>query len=60
MTDPLGHLTASLASGCTIERELGRGGMAMVYLADDLKHHRKVAIKVLRAELAATLALGRF
>jgi serine/threonine-protein kinase len=44
----------------TIIRELGRGGMATVYLADDLKHHRKVAIKVLHAELAATLGPERF
>ena len=43
-----------------IERELGRGGMATVYLADDGKHHRKVAIKVLHPELAATLGTDRF
>ena len=44
----------------TIERELGAGGMATVYLAEDLKHHRKVAVKVLRPELAAVLVAERF
>jgi Tol biopolymer transport system component len=44
----------------TIERELGRGGMATVYLAEDLRHRRKVAVKVLRPELAATLGPERF
>jgi serine/threonine protein kinase len=43
-----------------IERELGRGGMATVYLAHDKKHDRKVAIKVLHAELAAVLGAERF
>jgi len=43
-----------------LERELGRGGMATVYLAHDLKHDRPVALKVLRPELAATLGLERF
>jgi serine/threonine-protein kinase len=43
-----------------IERVLGEGGMATVYLAEDLKHHRKVAVKVMRAELAATLGAERF
>ncbi|HEY3117466.1 MAG TPA: protein kinase, partial [Chloroflexota bacterium] len=43
-----------------IERELGRGGMATVYLAQDLKHHRPVALKVLRPELSATLGPERF
>jgi serine/threonine-protein kinase len=60
MTDVFEGLTHALASRYTIERELGRGGMATVYLAEDLKHHRKVAIKVLRPELAATLAVDRF
>ncbi len=44
----------------TIERELGRGGMATVYLAQDRKHHRQAAIKVLRPELAAALGPERF
>lgn len=43
-----------------MERELGSGGMASVYLAEDLKHHRQVAIKVLKPELAAVLGAERF
>ena len=43
-----------------IERELGRGGMATVYLAEDLRHNRRVAVKVLRPELAGTIAAERF
>jgi tRNA A-37 threonylcarbamoyl transferase component Bud32 len=54
------RLRASLADRYTIERELGAGGMATVYLAEDLKHHRKVALKVLRPELAASLGHERF
>jgi len=53
-------LKAALVERYTIERELGSGGMATVYLAQDLKHGRKVAIKVLRPELAATLGVERF
>ncbi|MGH7582705.1 MAG: protein kinase domain-containing protein, partial [Gemmatimonadales bacterium] len=53
-------LKASLADRYTIERELGQGGMATVYLAVDRKHDRKVAIKVLRPELAAVLGADRF
>jgi serine/threonine-protein kinase len=53
-------LSAALADRYRIERELGMGGMATVFLAEDLKHHRKVAIKVLRPELAATLGATRF
>jgi len=53
-------LTSALADRYRIERELGRGGMASAYLADDLKHGRKVAIKVLRPELAATIGQERF
>ena len=59
-TTPLDRLEAALAGRYTIERELGRGGMSTVYLADDLKHHRKVAIKVLRPELGALLGAERF
>jgi len=54
------RLTAALADRYRIERELGQGGMATVYLAEDLKHDRKVAIKVLRPELAAVLGAERF
>ena len=55
------QLNAALADKqYTLERELGRGGMATVFLADDLKHHRKVAIKVLHPELAAVLGGDRF
>ena len=54
------RLTAALADRYRIERELGQGGMATVYLADDLKHDRKVAIKVLKPELAAVLGAERF
>ncbi|MGH7512807.1 MAG: protein kinase domain-containing protein [Gemmatimonadales bacterium] len=54
------RLTAALADRYRIERELGQGGMATVYLADDLKHDRKVAVKVLRPELAAVIGAERF
>src|SRR5512145_2620955 len=60
MTETLERLTAALASTYAIERELGAGGMATVYLAEDLKHHRQVALKVLRPDLAATLGPERF
>ncbi|MFN2316828.1 MAG: protein kinase [Gemmatimonadales bacterium] len=53
-------LRASLADRYRIERELGQGGMATVYLAEDLKHKRKVALKVLKPELAAVLGAERF
>ena len=54
------RLIQALADRYSFERELGQGGMATVYLADDLKHDRKVAIKVLRPELAATVGPDRF
>ncbi len=54
------RLTAALADRYRIERKIGAGGMATVYLALDLKHHRKVAVKVLRPELAAALGAERF
>jgi serine/threonine-protein kinase len=60
MTDLLARLTTALADRYTIQRELGAGGMATVYLAEDLKHKRKVAVKVLRPELAAVLGAERF
>jgi serine/threonine protein kinase len=54
------RLATALADRYRIERELGQGGMATVYLAEDLKHGRKVAIKVLRPELAAVIGADRF
>jgi len=60
MTDQLDRLTAVLADRYAIDRQLGAGGMATVYLAHDLKHDRNVAIKVLRPELAAALGTERF
>ncbi len=60
MTDTLSILTAALVDRYHIERQLGQGGMATVYLAQDLKHERRVAIKVLRPELAAIIGAERF
>jgi serine/threonine-protein kinase len=60
MTETLESLKASLADRYTLERELGRGGMATVYLARDLKHDRAVAVKVLHSHLAAALGPERF
>jgi tRNA A-37 threonylcarbamoyl transferase component Bud32/dienelactone hydrolase len=60
MTGAPDRLTTALAERYRIERELGQGGMATVYLAEDLKHHRKVALKVLRPQLAALLGAERF
>lgn len=60
MTDPIPRLNAALEGRYRIERELGAGGMATVYLADDLRHGRKVAIKVLKPELAAVIGAERF
>ncbi len=60
MTDVFDRLKAALSDRYTIERGIGSGGMATVYLAEDLKHHRKVAVKVLRPELAASLGVERF
>ncbi len=54
------RLAEALSRSYRIERELGAGGMATVYLAQDLKHDRKVAIKVLRPELAAVIGADRF
>ena len=60
MTDPLASLNAALAEHYVIDRELGRGGMATVYLARDLKHERFVALKTLRPEIALALGRDRF
>jgi serine/threonine-protein kinase len=60
MTDLTDRLTTALADRYVIERALGAGGMATVYLAADLKHDRKVAVKVLKPELAAVLGGERF
>ncbi|MEP7325648.1 MAG: protein kinase, partial [Gemmatimonadota bacterium] len=60
MRDTVALLTSALAGRYTVERELGRGGMATVYLAHDIKHNRHVAIKVLRPELAASIGPERF
>jgi serine/threonine-protein kinase len=60
VTDAFERLKSALADRYSIERELGAGGMATVYLAEDLKHERQVAVKVLRPELAAALGPERF
>ena len=60
MTEITSKLSTALADRYKIERHLGEGGMATVYLAEDLKHKRKVAVKVLRPELAAVLGAERF
>ena len=59
-SDQLDALRAALAGRYAVDRVLGRGGMATVYLADDVKHHRKVALKVLRPELGSLLGPERF
>jgi len=60
VTDILRRLQAGLADRYTIERKIGAGGMATVYLAEDIRHDRNVALKVLRPELAAVLGAERF
>src|SRR5215212_1480748 len=57
---PLQRLRDSLSQAYSIDRELGKGGMATVYLAQDLKHDRVVALKVLHPDLAASLGPDRF
>ncbi|MCH7876083.1 MAG: protein kinase [Gemmatimonadetes bacterium] len=60
MSDVLDRLTTALAERYRVEREIGAGGMATVYLAEDLKHHRQVALKVLKREIAAMVGPERF
>ncbi|HEX6435138.1 MAG TPA: serine/threonine protein kinase, partial [Gemmatimonadales bacterium] len=54
------RLVAALGDRYVLERELGQGGMAIVYLARDLRHERRIALKVLRPELAAVVGAERF
>jgi len=60
VTDPFAELNAALAGHYIIDRELGRGGMALVYLARDVRHERFVALKTLRPEIAMALGRERF
>ena len=60
MTDPFAELNAALAGHYIVDSELGRGGMALVYLARDVRHERFVALKTLRPEIAMALGRERF
>ena len=60
MSDVIAKINQALQGRYLIERHLGEGGMATVYLADDVKHERKVALKVLKPELAAVVGADRF
>ena len=60
MSEPVTRLNAALKGRYSVERELGEGGMATVYLAEDIKHGRHVALKVLKPELAAVVGAERF
>jgi len=60
MIDLLERLKSALGDRYAVEREIGRGGMAAVFLAEDLKHHRQVAIKVLHPEISSDVATERF
>ena len=58
--DVLAQLSNALRDRYAVDREIGRGGMATVYLARDVRHNRKVALKVLNPELGAVLGVERF
>ena len=58
-SDVRDQLQATLGATYSVEREIGRGGMATVFLAQDIKHHRPVALKVLRPDLGAATGLSR-
>ena len=60
MTEMPARVVEALAARYRVEREIGAGGMATVFLAEDLKHHRRIALKVLKPELAAILGAERF
>jgi serine/threonine-protein kinase len=60
MANGLNRLKAVLADRYAIEREIGQGGMAVVYLGRELKHDRKVAIKVLKPDIASSVSVDRF
>ncbi|MEE8192792.1 MAG: protein kinase, partial [Gemmatimonadales bacterium] len=60
MTETFDRFKAAIADRYVVERELGRGGMAVVYLAHDGKHDRAVAVKVLRPELTSSIGGDRF
>ena len=60
MPDPIYHIQDALADRYSIKRELGKGGMATVYLARDLRYDRFVALKVMRPDLASSAGTERF
>ena len=60
MSDSLARITRALAGRYRVERLVGTGGMATVYLAEDERHRRQVAVKVLRPELAGSIGVERF
>ncbi len=60
MNDLLRRVQTAVSSRYRIEREVGSGGMAVVFLAEDLRHRRRVALKVLRPDLASEIGPGRF
>src|SRR5215212_894706 len=60
MSDEVARVTSAVADRYQIDREIGRGGMATVYLARDIRHNRNVALKVLNPELGAVLGVERF